>query len=113
MAANRHHRRRASALLLPPRRRVGPGICHRADKQATLLAAVQIPKTAGEQDLLTVFSPFGEVESVNILKSKGLHAGEVGSSGVVGLQSTCCGLLPWRLQAQSAAALVGRASWLA
>ncbi len=36
---------------------------------------LQIPKTAAEQDLLTVFTPFGEVESVNILKSKGLHAG--------------------------------------
>eukprot|EP00887_Chlorella_sp_A99_P006321 scaffold3.g6321.t1 len=35
----------------------------------------QIPKSAGEAEVLAVFAPYGEVESVNILKSKGLHAG--------------------------------------
>ncbi|PRW59813.1 CUGBP Elav-like family member 2 isoform X2 [Chlorella sorokiniana] len=35
----------------------------------------QIPKTSTEADVLSVFAPFGEVESVNILKSKGVHAG--------------------------------------
>lgn len=35
----------------------------------------QIPKTADEAEVLAVFAPYGEVESVNILKSKGLHAG--------------------------------------
>jgi len=36
---------------------------------------LQIPKTSIEADVLAVFAPFGEVESVNILKSKGVHAG--------------------------------------
>jgi hypothetical protein len=45
---------------------------------AASLAALnpeQIPKTSTEDDILAVFAPFGEVESVNILKSKGMHAG--------------------------------------
>lgn len=28
-----------------------------------------------EADVLAVFAPYGEVEQVNILKSKGVHAG--------------------------------------
>lgn len=35
----------------------------------------QIPKTSVEADILAVFGPFGEVEQINILKSKGVHAG--------------------------------------
>jgi hypothetical protein len=36
---------------------------------------VQIPKTSVEADILAVFAPYGEVEQINILKSKGVHAG--------------------------------------
>lgn len=39
------------------------------------LPHAQIPKTCTEADVLSVFAPFGEVETVNILKSKGVHAG--------------------------------------
>ena len=41
----------------------------------------QIPKTASEAEVMEVFAPYGEVESVAILKSKGLHAGGCSRSG--------------------------------
>lgn len=49
----------------------------------------QIPKTSTEADVLSVFAPFGEVESVNILKSKGVHAG-CAFVQVRGLGVPCC-----------------------
>ena len=42
---------------------------------STLPLPLQIPKTAAEPEILAVFAPYGEVEQVNILKSKGVHAG--------------------------------------
>jgi hypothetical protein len=35
----------------------------------------QIPKTVSEPELTAVFTPFGEVDQVSILKSRGIHAG--------------------------------------
>ena len=53
-----------------------------ADLPDLWLARLQIPKTSTEQDILAVFAPYGEVEQINILKSKGVHAGE--ERGAVG-----------------------------
>lgn len=54
----------------------------------------QIPKTAGEPEILAVFAPFGEVEQINILKSKGIHAG----APAWGRAACCrCWVLGWVL----------------
>lgn len=65
-----------------------PLVCHFANPRRTMgsqmsetaiaprkLFVGQIPKTSVEADILAVFGPFGEVEQINILKSKGVHAG--------------------------------------
>lgn len=57
-----------------PRRTMGSQAAENAIAPRKLFVG-QIPKTAGEAEVLAVFAPFGEVQSVNILKSKGIHAG--------------------------------------
>lgn len=57
-----------------PRRTVGSQMSETAIAPRKLFVG-QIPRTSTEQDILSVFAPFGEVETINILKSKGVHAG--------------------------------------
>lgn len=57
-----------------PRRTVGSQMSETAIAPRKLFVG-QIPKTSTDQDILAVFGPFGEVEQINILKSKGVHAG--------------------------------------
>lgn len=57
-----------------PRRTVGTSMSESAIAPRKLFVG-QIPRTSTEQDILALFAPFGEVESINILKSKGVHAG--------------------------------------
>ena len=57
-----------------PRRLVGSGAAEPAITPRKLFVG-QIPKAATEADVAAVFAPFGEIQQINILKSKGIHAG--------------------------------------
>lgn len=57
-----------------PRRLVGSGAAEPAITPRKLFVG-QIPKAATEADVASVFAPFGEIQQINILKSKGIHAG--------------------------------------
>ncbi|KAL6774510.1 CRB3 [Auxenochlorella protothecoides x Auxenochlorella symbiontica] len=57
-----------------PRRLVGSAAAEPAITPRKLFVG-QIPKTASEAEVAAVFAPYGEVQGVSILKSKGIHAG--------------------------------------